>query len=112
MKRATLMRGWDGERTPVPELPEEPRHATRKDTKRWCRGRVGVEHQYAWQRSRKHDYGRVPPPEPGWYIEACSLCGRQRNWCWSGWNGTRSRKCICGQHTKEREAARNAGGKP
>jgi hypothetical protein len=67
--------------------PRRPR--ARKDTKRWCRGKVGVEHTPVLDyRSfiksyRDQPYCRVPPPWNPWktnwwchHIEKCSECGK------------------------------------
>ncbi len=63
--------------------PERPRKANKKDTRRWCRGKLGLEHRYHWQ----------PKSGSHWFEEVCSGCGKQRRWC-GGW----FRTCICGSH--------------
>jgi hypothetical protein len=48
--------------------PEAPaRIPAKKDTKRWCRGRVGREHRFTWTASRWSE--RV-------FIEICDNCGK------------------------------------
>lgn len=32
----------------VAQLPDEPVRRSKKNTRRWCKGRVGVEHDYQW----------------------------------------------------------------
>jgi hypothetical protein len=56
----------------VPGVPV--RRAARKDTKRWCRGKVGREHQFVWGEVRRTSlYGRTQ-------TYACRACGKVRNW--------------------------------
>ncbi len=83
--------GWDTK----PKLdearalaPETPQHRSRKNTRRWCRGKAGVEHQLAVV---KHAY--IGPPEDRtclwwpwgkekyrtWHcchVERCTECGK------------------------------------
>ena len=66
--------------------PSEPKRApAKKNTKRWCRGKVGVEHKPAWH------------PEPYAFLEfmvfACTVCGRHLAWC-AGHHPA----CKCGRH--------------
>lgn len=68
---------------PEPSLPRPT--PGRKDTKRWCRGKAGVEHVKAW----------VPDQRLGlrWWNFQCTSCGRLFGWC-AAFGGT----CRCGHH--------------
>lgn len=40
------------------QLQEIPKHSSKKDTKRWCRGKVGVEHMpklMGWMETKNYD---------------------------------------------------------
>jgi hypothetical protein len=50
---------------------EEPRHRSSKDTKRWCRGVVGREHEWA-DAERRYGHRVVL------YIQACRRCRKER----------------------------------
>lgn len=100
MRRAQALRGWDGRVNVVKDPPAAPRHRSRKDTKRWCRGKVGVEHRYEWVRDERRDYahalrGERTPDEKMWWHRRCSECLREAEYC-AGFFG----ECICGRHRK------------
>jgi hypothetical protein len=98
MQRAQTLRGWDGDRIVVPPAPEVPRRpAGRKDTKRWCGGKVGREHTYEWVRSERYGALQREPDSDAWWDERCSTCQKKRGYCWRGF-GRHGRKCICGHH--------------
>lgn len=72
------------------DLSAAPPHrarGNRKDTRRWCRGKVGVEHAYRWTVTRL-----------GLNVERCITCGRMGRYCF-GW---RIGKCICGAPEHEK----------
>jgi hypothetical protein len=89
--RKTHLDGW-GDRNEI-DRPEEPRQPYgKKDTRRWCRGRVGVEHKKAWFHGRWN-----------WNELRCTVCRRRFDWCfWRAWlagnPGAGEDKCICGLH--------------
>lgn len=57
------------------DMPEEPKRAHAvKNTKRWCRGKVGAEHVEQWRPG--DGYSR---PKLG-----CSRCGKLLDWNWDG----------------------------
>ena len=45
----------------------------RRDTRRWCRGKVGVEHDAVWQILFWCDW-KVEPTD--WQVNKCLSCGR------------------------------------
>jgi hypothetical protein len=47
-KRADSKKSYDSTRTQVKEAPAEVKSRSKKDTKKWCKGVVGREHQWAW----------------------------------------------------------------
>ena len=71
-------------------LPEVPRHRSRKDTRRWCRGKVGVEHQTevrldrpAWKRDDVPDCYRPEWWPSSWWCnhqEVCTVCNKILRW--------------------------------
>lgn len=77
------------------EAPEVPSHRARKDKRRWCRGKVGVEHTPAIRFSQHRDWWANHPKNPrevscAWWPwgvyaykrwscyheEACTSCGK------------------------------------
>ncbi len=59
---------------PTPLVSDgDPKHGSRKDTKRWCGGRKGIEHDPVWQYGHGA-WGRDQPME--WQYKRCLICGR------------------------------------
>ena len=52
---------------------EVPKHRAKKDTRRWCKGRKGMEHKPRWTRSQ---YQLL--------TYACETCGKHLG-IWCGW---------------------------
>lgn len=68
-----------------------PGHRSSKDTRRWCKGRIGVEHQWAWSQSVVKG-ADAATGERGFWVEheSCSGCGREKlHW-------PAFRRCHCG----------------
>lgn len=59
-------------------LDEEPTpYYPKKQRRRWCRGRVGVEHDPAWEMHKF--WATLPPDRPNpyrWEVYVCRTCGR------------------------------------
>lgn len=53
--------------------PETPRHRARKDRRRWCRGKEGVEHTPVLRYSKWGQYRRTRDPQ---YV----MCGWTKHW--------------------------------
>jgi DNA-binding XRE family transcriptional regulator len=53
----------------------DPRHKSSKDTKRWCRGRIGVEHRKVWADAA--DRFRTRFNLPYYEVLSCVECGRE-----------------------------------
>lgn len=55
------------------------KHLSKKNTKRWCKGKVGREHQGEWVRyyELKHDGGRMG--KCNWRIFVCKRCQKHLN---------------------------------
>ena len=72
-----------------------PRHRSRKDTRRWCRGRAGVEHVWTLVCGDWKDRDDV---EHGYRNEheVCVACGRDRKRFW-WFDDDRVVRCHCGQ---------------
>lgn len=54
----------------VKELPEEPRLHKKKNTHRWCKGKVGVEHVYVLVESYKSRWFSFK-------VYKCENCGKK-----------------------------------
>lgn len=55
--------------------PTKPTHRAKKDRKRWCRGKVGVEHK---GECRRYDEVKNAPSYFGdWRILVCVECGKE-----------------------------------
>lgn len=83
------MREWNEPRRDeaLASAPEVPRHRSRKDRKRWCRGKVGVEHvpetvlrarRYVWSDGGPACFRPEWNPERWhcWHRIRCASCGR------------------------------------
>lgn len=79
--------GWDnGPRKDEPQVRETPPHRSRKNTRDWCRGKVGVAHQVdalivRFSSGCRVGYQWRPPYEAQWWCShwtACSTCGKVR----------------------------------
>lgn len=78
--------------------PGRERKTNSRDTRRWCKGKVGQEHNYTWTVDTRYNFGG----RRDWYKLACSDCGKWKNFCSGVWLG-----CICGNH----KVARVEGGR-
>lgn len=79
MRRSTIKHPHSHAVTAIPSVPETPHPSSKKDTKRWCKGVVGREHQGEWVnlgvlRSSKtpQDYAS----DLGFEWLVCQVCGR------------------------------------
>ena len=68
----------------------------KKDTKRWCGGHVGREHEPHWQPTR---FALMRDYEPPWMDYVCAVCGKKLDHCWPWRRSTEP--CKCGHHTQE-----------
>ena len=85
-------------RKQYPASDEHRPVAGKKDTKRWCRGKVGAEHVKAWVLDRRYS---TKTGRTGWYNFQCTECRRQFGFC-TDWIGTR-RRCKCGHHGENKQ---------
>jgi hypothetical protein len=71
------------------DFPEEPkkRPPAKKDTKRWCGGHVGREHDTHWIQWMEHSTSTRL---------ICKRCGKTLDWCGSFWS--KKSDCKCGKH--------------
>lgn len=69
--------------------PDTPRHGRKKKTRRWCKGKVGVEHQLevrldertaSWRRHL--DAERPTCYRPDWLANAPGSATRPETWSW------------------------------
>lgn len=63
-------------RSPVIRAPS----VHRKDTKRWCRGKAGIEHKPVCV--AYNDLKNVSFHAPGWKVLICTACGKQLKHWW------------------------------
>lgn len=66
-------------------VPEQPKHKPkRKDTKKWCRGRVGKEHKLEWKTYEEVKHSSwCAKGDSNWFILMCTVCNKQIEHCWS-----------------------------
>jgi hypothetical protein len=67
---------------PAPEAPKTRGLGNKRDTKRWCKGKVGVKHMpavktYAELKNWKGLKGLAPNIWQGWLVQYCSECGKE-----------------------------------
>ena len=83
-------------------IPEEPKpRSNKKDTKHWCRGKVGRTHKLEWINWPNEHYSKWHADRGVEHckVRACTVCGKQFEICWnSSW--MRKQECICGLHKK------------
>jgi hypothetical protein len=80
--------------------PEEPKRSNHKNTKKWCKGVKGREHNYIWTPDLRHSYG----DKALWSKHECTKCQKQDNYCffWDAENSFKlDRPCKCGFHKKK-----------
>ena len=77
--------------------PDEPKRSNHKDTKKWCKGVKGREHNYVWAL----DLRRCWNGSNDWYKHECTKCQKQDDYCviWN-WqiDNNLVEKCKCGFH--------------
>lgn len=65
---------------PSPDEQRERTPSRRKTTRRWCRGKVGVEHQTVIERDERKPWLTCRHVNPGWWTcnhhEVCTVCGK------------------------------------
>jgi hypothetical protein len=91
--RANERRDARHTKTPV-EVPKPAAANKKKDTRRWCRGKVGVEHtpkcvDYGEAKHAPTDYcGHPVNHYEGWKLLICTTCGKELDrfcpWRWVG----------------------------
>lgn len=61
------------------EDPQVPKHRAHKPTRHWCRGRVGVSHEWRWTEDRKEAayYKRFISNDLVISKLACASCGKE-----------------------------------
>lgn len=70
--------------------PEVAGHRAKKDCKRWCRGKVGREHEGEWKslnEVRGFWSGRNSKLANTSQVFVCKRCGRHLDYCWSWFGG-------------------------
>lgn len=84
--------------------PQVPKHGAKKDTRQWCKGKVGREHKPEWVRT--HMGWPFHNDAKPWYTLACKACGKHLDRCWP-WLG--EPECKCGHHepARTREGGRS-----
>lgn len=64
---------------PRGDAPEVPKHRPTKDRARWCKGKVGVGHEYRWQEEKRPAawQSRLYPEGVVLSVFKCARCGKQ-----------------------------------
>jgi hypothetical protein len=61
--------------------PEQVKHQSHKNTKKWCKGKVGVEHDYKQGEVKTFEGQTYPSGEHKvfcrWRVDVCRTCGKQ-----------------------------------
>lgn len=73
--------------------------AKKKNTRRWCKGKEGREHQIVWVRYNSVHRSTLPS---NWLIQRCKVCHRTFEWCLSQGEGP---KAKCQKHKVRHEVA-------
>ena len=58
----------------MPKIPEEsevPKHKSKKNTRKWCKGKEGKEHKTVWEKNEKYSWSQSL-----WLIYHCKECGK------------------------------------
>lgn len=79
--------------------PEEPKPSNHKDTKKWCKGVKGREHNYIWTPDFRHCWNG----KADWYKHECTKCTKQDDYCYCfDWESfyNLGKLCKCGFHKR------------
>lgn len=86
MRRSSPLKQYNGDMLDVLEAKETPaRHRSRKDTKNWCKGKIGREHLPEWiVKYWRHTFTRGRSITWGKRRElTCMVCGKVIKIVWS-----------------------------
>lgn len=87
----------------MPPSSDEHRPVSgKKDTKRWCRGKVGIEHKKKWALNRRMDHSLTTKRPNTCWTFSCTECGKEFDYC-TEYLG-RGGKCKCGHHGAARKS--------
>jgi hypothetical protein len=77
-RKSQTLKDSEFNRTAIKDPPAETKTKSRKDTKKWCRGKVGLEHKSKWVNSFTFRYPNVPGDHSGFpgEIQICTECGK------------------------------------
>jgi hypothetical protein len=70
----------DARHTAVNDSPRGRSIPNKRDTKKWCRGKPGVEHKpevMTYAESKRMDMSGFGRQFQGWLIRYCSVCGKE-----------------------------------
>ena len=90
----------DARHTSVPDAPRTRSIPNRRDTKRWCKGKIGVEHVLAIKSYRDLKGDDSPQVFSGWLVRYCSVCGKETDLYMPPWPSTRKQKPAPGWVTE------------
>lgn len=72
------------------EDDEIPKYRSKKNTKKWCKGKVGVEHKTKWVKGSelKNTNNRlkdilIRKPSVNRFVLICEVCGKELDWDWN-----------------------------
>lgn len=84
---------------PVNVEREQPRRSNTRNSRRWCKGKRGVEHAYVWLADPRYDYAKLDrPPSKQVFKHECVQCGRIDDLCFPLFD----KHCRCGHHNEQR----------
>lgn len=90
MRRGVVRYRGDAEEAPAASYRGR-KDRGKKDRRRWCRGKLGVEHELTWQPD--HGWRAAFPDKERWIeVEACQKCGKIFHYRWNG--GERWRRRV------------------
>lgn len=69
--------------------PQVGKHRSSKNTRKWCKGKVGKEHKGIWVVESNRT-------TPRWFTLVCENCNKHLDYCWPF--SHRIVKCKCGFH--------------
>jgi len=58
---------------------EIPKHRSKKNTKKWCKGKEGKVHQPIWEKNDKYSWSQSL-----WLVYRCKECGKEINSYYEG----------------------------
>ena len=58
---------------------EIPKHRSRKNTRKWCKGKESIEHQPVWEKNTKYTL-----TDSTWLVYRCQTCNKEIDFYYEG----------------------------